>query len=637
MTTTDYYLAWNGAANGTITLPAATIAAPTQGNIQGRVYNIKNTSTSSNLTVAANGAELLDNQSGAGVPNIVLPAGYYAMLISKGTITGTTWEVAITGNSNAGCVPGYIIAEKTTVQTVTNGTNIVFNSSLNANNVSLNTATGVFTLVPGNTYELEGAIRGASYSLPTGFIIYSWVDAVTNTPLTTTRGLAESLTSTIQETSQPVSKAIFTATATSNTVALRVSLVNGATSVDGQLNYVTIKQINPCGGSGGSNVGADNGLTVGYNSTGNIGLGGTLAKATDVATAGNNLTFSGTGNVGIGTAAPVFKLHTVGGFSANERNAGDPSGSFYFTRKSRGTNAAPTVVLNGDVTGGMLMTGYTGTVANLYAGYSEISAVATENQTPTAGGNDLRFNTTPNGTTTSAIRMTIANNGNVGIGAAVPGQRLQVVDAVNNNYVASFLNTLNSTNSVGMYIQAGSNNPANLNTALIDFSRAGDGASIGRILQNTVSTVSYITSSDRRLKENITLSKNGLSTILKLQVRDYNYIGDPTLSTGLIAQDAYKVVPSVVHVGSEDVKKNPWGIDYGKLTPYLIQAVQEQQTQIEALKAQNATKDAQIAALQAQATASVSRTEYNELKAMVAQLLAQKNTSVTTVTTDEKK
>lgn len=56
----------------------------------------------------------------------------------------------------------------------------------------------------------------------------------------------------------------------------------------------------------------------GLNAVGtNVRLGGALLQATDIATAGNNLIISGTGNVGIGSAAaPVSKLE-VNGSSTN--------------------------------------------------------------------------------------------------------------------------------------------------------------------------------------------------------------------------------------------------------------------------------------------------------------------------------
>jgi hypothetical protein len=99
---TDYYVAFEGSTNETLTLPAATAAYPDAGNIKGRVYYIKNTGTA-NLTVAANGSELIDNQTGSGVPGIGLGQGWFVMLISKG-VTGatTTWEAIVV-------VPGTVI------------------------------------------------------------------------------------------------------------------------------------------------------------------------------------------------------------------------------------------------------------------------------------------------------------------------------------------------------------------------------------------------------------------------------------------------------------------------------------------------------------------------------------------------
>lgn len=95
MDATDYYVAYDGNTNGTLTLPAATTAYPAAGNIKGRVYYIKNTGTA-NLTIAANGSELIDNQSGLPVSNIGLGQGWFAILISEGT-TGnvSTWEAMV--------------------------------------------------------------------------------------------------------------------------------------------------------------------------------------------------------------------------------------------------------------------------------------------------------------------------------------------------------------------------------------------------------------------------------------------------------------------------------------------------------------------------------------------------------------
>lgn len=94
--------------------------------------------------------------------------------------------------------------------------------------------------------------------------------------------------------------------------------------------------------------------------------------------------------------------------------------------------------------------------------------------------------------------------------------------------------------------------------------------------------------SDVRLKENITTSHYSIADLMKIKVVDYNFKSDKskTLTTGFIAQDLHKVFPDAVTVGGADEKVNPWTVDYGKVTPLLVQAIQDQQKEIEMLKSQ---------------------------------------------------
>jgi len=93
----DYYLAYNGNSNGTLTLPTAINGT---GNFIGRTYHFKNTGTAI-LSVAAGGSELIDNHTGVGIASVNVPPGYYAFFISKGTITGTTWELILLSSSDS--------------------------------------------------------------------------------------------------------------------------------------------------------------------------------------------------------------------------------------------------------------------------------------------------------------------------------------------------------------------------------------------------------------------------------------------------------------------------------------------------------------------------------------------------------
>ena len=79
-------------------------------------------------------------------------------------------------------------------------------------------------------------------------------------------------------------------------------------------------------------------------------------------------------------------------------------------------------------------------------------------------------------------------------------------------------------------------------------------------------------------------TKFGLADVKKIQVRDYNFINCKSEQTGFIAQQLFEVFPEAVAVGGEDPKKRPWMVDYGRITPLLVKAVQELSAENEALK-----------------------------------------------------
>jgi len=99
-------------------------------------------------------------------------------------------------------------------------------------------------------------------------------------------------------------------------------------------------------------------------------------------------------------------------------------------------------------------------------------------------------------------------------------------------------------------------------------------------------SVSYTTSSDKRRKENVEDAPDYLEKIKQIEVKKYNFIGSKKKEIGMLAQDLYEIIPEPVRVGGDNEHSNPWGIDYGKLTPFLVKANQEQQTLIEQLQAE---------------------------------------------------
>lgn len=117
----------------------------------------------------------------------------------------------------------------------------------------------------------------------------------------------------------------------------------------------------------------------------------------------------------------------------------------------------------------------------------------------------------------------------------------------------------------------------------------GSGNAIGSNLLTvggSVSASAYNTNSDIRLKENIKNLNYGLNEILKFQPVSYNWKDknqDHSLQLGLIAQEAKKIIPELVS-GKEE--KETLSINYTELVPVLINAVKEQQQQINELKKQ---------------------------------------------------
>ena len=111
------------------------------------------------------------------------------------------------------------------------------------------------------------------------------------------------------------------------------------------------------------------------------------------------------------------------------------------------------------------------------------------------------------------------------------------------------------------------------------------GAGAGLTLPNdstygVVKAHSMVTYSDETLKTNIQPLESALETVNKLQGVSYDWKSDGSRDLGFIAQEVNKVVPQIVYgKGDGDL-----GLDYSKLTSILVEAVKEQQAQINDLK-----------------------------------------------------
>jgi len=124
-----------------------------------------------------------------------------------------------------------------------------------------------------------------------------------------------------------------------------------------------------------------------------------------------------------------------------------------------------------------------------------------------------------------------------------------------------------------------------------------NGSPVGDIMSTDGSSVSYNTSSDYRLKENIIDLNDGIGRLKSIPVHRFNFIANPDKSVdGFLAHEVQPYIPEAVSGEKDEVDKdgNPvyQGIDQAKLVPLLTAALQEavgkieqQQTQIDDLLA----------------------------------------------------
>ena len=303
------------------------------------------------------------------------------------------------------------------------------------------------------------------------------------------------------------------------------------------------------------------------------------------------------GNVGIGTASPDYTL-VVG------------NNSTYHTLKVQGINANLAATVKFKHHGGGGRNGID-PEWNISRGSNQTSF----NTGVTSGNNPVGglafWNNTIGGSNVDAMRL--KDNGdaifgyNVGIGKSTPSAKLHLRDTTSD--------TINAATSVAKFdgsggdglafgnmqsspysswIQAGyladGYNPAFNNGYPISLNPVGGNVGIGitnpseklHVSGNILATGTVNASSDISLKDNITPIPNAIDKVLQIRGVTFNRndIEDNPRQAGVIAQEVEKVLPEVVSEGEDGIKS----VAYGNMVSLLIEAIKEQQGQINMLK-----------------------------------------------------
>jgi len=192
--------------------------------------------------------------------------------------------------------------------------------------------------------------------------------------------------------------------------------------------------------------------------------------------------------------------------------------------------------------------------------------------------------------TTNSERMRIDSSGQVGIGVTSVDDKLHVLGSV------TFRNESTNIGSSQMFFD--NNESGGAYRVRFD----ADNDLRGSITVNS-SGVTYNTSSDYRLKENITAISDGITRLKTLKPSRFNWKKDSSTTVdGFIAHEVTAVPEAVTGtkdaVATEDTKDHKKGdpiyqqIDQSKLVPLLTAALQEAVTKIETLETKVAALEA---------------------------------------------
>ena len=239
------------------------------------------------------------------------------------------------------------------------------------------------------------------------------------------------------------------------------------------------------------------------------------------------MAISSAGNVGVGTASPTKKVSASIGLNDTDGFA---------------------LEYSGEAKAGMLVVPATGEVR-----MGAINSTGTYFSTFYANNSEA---------------MRVDSSGNVRINtSSSTGHRLQVEDVTD---VASFRATSSNSGQ----------------ESLIQFKK--NGSEVGYINVTTSSTV-YGTSSDYRLKENVTADWDATTRLKQLNPVRFNFIADAdTTVDGFLAHEVQDVVPEAISGTKDEVDEdgNPvmQGIDQSKIVPLLVKTIQELEARITALE-----------------------------------------------------
>lgn len=227
---------------------------------------------------------------------------------------------------------------------------------------------------------------------------------------------------------------------------------------------------------------------------------------------------------------------------------------------------------------GLLGVGVTGSPTDQL----HVSATGSEDAFRAQINGSTRFRIFNNGSIAMGTNNSGISSGDVyvhndlGIGVSIPRNRFHATHNVDGDFVAKIENTNTDPKAHGLIVEIGASSNVETSNIFIAF-QDQDEDIIGSVTGDNSGGVLFNTTSDRRLKTNIEKMESGLTLLDNIDAYTYEMksnLGQKHI--GFIAQELYKVIPSIVKGSPETTDvQNPMMVDYSKMTPVLVAALKE--------------------------------------------------------------
>jgi hypothetical protein len=345
-------------------------------------------------------------------------------------------------------------------------------------------------------------------------------------------------------------------------------------------------------------------LTTG---TGNVALG---SQALRYATTGGSNNAIGNGALGaVTTASNNIGIGTISGSrlttGANNIHIGSSAGTYFGTGYDSNTTGLNSVLIGFDVrpngnaeTNQIVISGYNGSTGTVGNG----------SNTTTIGNSSTIQTYLPSGLTmgnslgSTDATLTLNPNSTLAQGGAEGGQLNFKKSVSTSSTYDWFIDQYADANGARLRFLPGRTNPESYGMAISEEGYIGMGSiptsSYRLNVSGTVGATGYVTTSDLRLKTNISSLSSAMNTLNLLIPVSYDKkvsLADSVYSKqefGFIAQEVQKVLPQLVTEGKD--KDHLLSLDYISIIPLLTKAMQEQDVVIKNTQLENKQLKAQL-------------------------------------------